>query len=58
LAGHDRAGGTEINAAVQTNVHLDLARIADRLIDRFDQEPEIKARIAQALKDIDDEESP
>ena len=58
LAGHDRAGGTEINVAVQTNVHLDLARIADRLIDRFDQEPEIKARIAQALKDIDDEESP
>ena len=58
LAGHDRSGSTEVNVAVQTNVHLDLARIADRLIDRFDQEPEIKARIAQALKDIDDEESP
>jgi len=58
LAGHDRSGSTEVNVAVQTNVHLDLARIADRLIDRFDQEPDVKARIAQALKDIDDEESP
>jgi hypothetical protein len=58
LAGHDRSGSTEVNVAVQTNVHLDLARIAERLIDRFDQEPDVKARIAQALKDIDDEESP
>jgi carbon monoxide dehydrogenase subunit G len=58
LAGHDRAGGTEINVAVRTNVHLDLRRIADRLIDRFDHEPEVKARIAQALTEIDDEQSP
>ena len=58
LAGHDRAGGTEINVAVQTNVHLDLARIADRLIDRFDHEPDVKERIAQALLEIDHEQSP
>jgi hypothetical protein len=58
LAGHDPAGGTEVNVAVQTNVHLDLARIADRLIDRFDHEPDVKARIVQALMEIDDEESP
>jgi hypothetical protein len=58
LAGHDRAGGTEINVAVQTNVHLDLPRIADRLIDRFDHEPDVKARIAQALMEIDHDQSP
>ena len=58
LAGYDRAGGTEVNVAVQTNVHLDLARIAERLIDRFDHEPDVNARIAQALMEIDDEESP
>jgi len=58
LAGHDRSGSTEVNVAVQTNVHLDLARIAERLIDRFDHEPDVNARIAQALMEIDDEESP
>jgi hypothetical protein len=58
LAGHDRAGGTEINVAVQTNVRLDLPHIAERLIDRFDHEPDVKARIAQALLEIDHEQSP
>ena len=58
LAGHDRAGGTEINVAVQTNVHIDLTRIADRLIDRFDHEPDVKERIAQALLEIDHDQSP
>ena len=58
LAGHDRAGGTEINVAVQTNIHLDLPRIAERLIERFDHEPEVKARIARALLEIDHEQSP
>jgi hypothetical protein len=55
LAGHDRAGSTEVNVAVQTNVGLDLTKIAERLIRRFDQEPDVKARIAQALMEIDDE---
>jgi hypothetical protein len=58
LAGHDRAGGTEINVAVQTNVHLDLTRIAERLIERFDHEPDVKARIAETLLEMDDEQSP
>ena len=48
LAGHDRAGSTEVNVAVQTNVGLDLSKIAERLISRFDHEPDVKARIAQA----------
>jgi hypothetical protein len=53
LAGHDRANATEINVAVQTNVGLDVNQIAERLTKRFDQEPELKARIAQALLEID-----
>ena len=55
LAGHDRAGSTEVNVAVQTNVGLDLTKIAERLIGRFDHEPDLKARIAQAVMEIDDE---
>ena len=31
-------------------------RIAKRLIEQFDHEPELKARIAQALLEIDDEQ--
>jgi carbon monoxide dehydrogenase subunit G len=55
LAGHDRAGSTEVNVAVQTNVGLDLTKIAERLIGQFDHEPDVKARIAQALMEMDDE---
>ena len=46
---------TKVNVAVQTNVNLDLATIASRIIDKFDHDPEIKARIAQALLEIDHE---
>jgi hypothetical protein len=56
LAGHDRAG-SQVNVAVQTNINIDLTQIAERLIKRFDHEPELKARIAQALLEIDDEQS-
>ena len=52
LAGFDRQGA-QVNVAVQTNVHLDLTQIAERLIEHFDHEPELKARIAQALLEID-----
>ena len=54
LAGFDRQGA-QVNVAVQTNVHLDLRQITARLIEHFDREPELKARIAQALLEIDDE---
>ena len=47
LAGYDRAG--QINVAVQTNVNVTAAQIAERLIRAFDHEPELKARIAQVL---------
>jgi hypothetical protein len=54
IAGHDRA---QVNVAVQTNVNVDLTLIAECLIRRFDQEPELKARIAEALVEIDDEQA-
>jgi carbon monoxide dehydrogenase subunit G len=57
LAGYDRPAGAQVNVAVQTNVNVDLAQIAERVIKHFDQEPELKARIAQALVEIDDEQS-
>jgi hypothetical protein len=57
LAGHDRAGSTQVNVAVQTNVNVGLTQITERLIKHFDHEPELKARIAQALVEIDDEQS-
>jgi hypothetical protein len=57
LAGYDRPIGSQVNVAVQTNVTLDLSNLAERLIKKFDHEPELKARIAQALMEIDDEQS-
>ena len=53
LAGH--TSGAQVNVAVQTNVNVDLTQIAERLTQRFDHEPELKARIAQALVKLDDE---
>ena len=53
-AGHDRAG-TQVNVAVQNNVTVNQAQIAERLIQQFDQEPDMKARIAQALMEMDHE---
>jgi len=55
LAGH--TAGAQVNVAVQTNVNMNVAQIADRLIKHFDHEPELKARIAQALVEIDNEPS-
>lgn len=52
LAGFDRA---EVNVAVQTNVNVNLRQVAERVILKFDREPELKARIAQALLEVDDE---
>ena len=54
LAGH--TAGAQVNVAVQTNVNVDLTQIAERLIKHFDHEPELKARIAQALMEMDDEQ--
>ena len=55
LAGHLQPASTQVNVAVQTNVNIGAAQIAERLIQQFDHEPELKARIAQALLEEDDE---
>jgi len=55
LAGHYQAPSTQVNVAVQTNVNLHQTRIAERLIQHFDHEPELKARIAQVLLEVEDE---
>jgi hypothetical protein len=57
LAGYDRPVGPQVNVAVQTQVKLDLSSVAERLTKSFDHEPELKGRIAQALLEIDDEQS-
>jgi hypothetical protein len=56
LSGFDRQG-TQVNVAVQTNVNVELTALAERIIQKFDHEPELKARIAQALVEVDDEQA-
>jgi hypothetical protein len=56
LSGFDRQG-TQINVAVQTNVNLEMTQIVERLIAKFDHEPELKGRIAQALLEVDHEQA-
>jgi hypothetical protein len=57
LAGYDRPIGSQVNVAVQTNVNLDLTLIVERVLKCFDHEPELKARIARALLEVNDEQS-
>jgi hypothetical protein len=57
LAGHLQPTSTQVNVAVQTNVSVGAIQIAERLIEAFDHEPELKARIAQALKEVGHEHS-
>ena len=54
LSGFDRQG-TQINVAVQTNVTVEVRAVAERLIREFDHEPELKARIARTLMELDNE---
>jgi hypothetical protein len=56
LGGHVGAAGAPVNIAIQNNLNINVAQISDRLIRRFDHEPDIKARIAQALVEMDDED--
>ena len=55
LAGHLQPASTQVNVAVQTNINVGAVQIAERLIQKFDHEPELKARIAQALLEEDHE---
>jgi hypothetical protein len=54
LSGFDRQG-TQINVAVQTNVNVEIRAIAQRLVEAFDREPELKARIARILMEQDND---
>lgn len=49
LAGHLQPANTQVNVAVQNNVNVGAAQIAERLIKKFDHEPELKAQIARTL---------
>src|SRR6476661_3333317 len=55
LAGHLQPASTQVNVAVQTNVNVSAKQIAERLIQKFDHQPELKAQIAQALLEEDHE---
>src|SRR5436309_3122357 len=56
LAGFDRQSA-QVNVAVQTNINLNLTEIAERVIEKFDHEPDLKARIAHALLEVDHEQA-
>jgi hypothetical protein len=55
LSGHVGSAAAQVNVAIQNNVNVNAAQIAERLIVQFDKEPELKARIAQALLRLGDE---
>jgi predicted nucleic acid-binding Zn-ribbon protein len=57
LAGHIGSATAQVNVAIQNNVNVNVTQIAERLISKFDKEPELKARIAQALLQIDQEQN-
>jgi hypothetical protein len=56
LAGHIGPASTQVNVAVQTNIRIGPQQVAEKLIKHFDHEPELKARIAQALLGVDHDE--
>jgi len=56
LGGHLQPAATQVNVAVQTNVNVSAVQIAERVIQKFDHEPELKARIAQALVEVDNDQ--
>src|SRR4029077_19012656 len=58
LAGHLQPASTQVNVAVQNNVNVGARQNAERLIKKFDREPHLKAQIAQALVEVDDEQDP
>jgi hypothetical protein len=55
LAGHVGSAVAQVNLAIQNNVNINVAQVAERLVSEFDNEPALKARIAQALLRLDDE---
>ena len=58
LAGHLQPASTQVNVAVQTNVSVSAAQMTERLIEAFDDQPDVKAQIAQALIGMEDDHDP
>ena len=56
LSGFDHAG-PQVTVAVQANVSIEVAEIKERILNAFDQDPDTKARIAQALWEGGDEQA-
>jgi len=56
LAGHLQPA--QLNVAVQTNVSVGTIQIVEHLVQAFDNEPELKARIAQALVSMEGDHEP
>jgi transposase-like protein len=48
LSGFDRSG-TQVNVAVAAKIDVDLASLTNKIIEAFDDQPEVKARIARTL---------
>lgn len=55
MNGHVGGAAAQVNVAIQNNANVNVAQIAERLIIQFDNEPDLKARVAQALGRLDDE---
>ena len=55
LAGHLQPASTQVNVSVQNTVNVSAVQIAERLIQKFDHQPQLKAQIAQALLEDENE---
>ena len=55
LAGHLQPASTQVNVPVQNTVNVSAVQIAERLIQKFDHQPQLKAQIAQALLEDENE---
>src|SRR5262245_1961003 len=54
LSGHDRPAA-EVNVAISTHTQIDFEGLAERLIRKFDGDPDMKGRVAAALYDVEDD---
>jgi hypothetical protein len=58
LAGHIGPATAKVNVAIQNNINVNVAQIGERLIRKFDHQPEVKAQIAEALLEMDNDDQP
>jgi hypothetical protein len=55
LAGHIGSATAQVNVAIQNNLNINVAQIAEPLLAEFDNQPEIRARMAKVLVQLDDQ---